>query len=255
MIFILLTLLITLIVNIGCISFGGKTSSTQTNESSISTSEVVIGTHLSLGVNLYYSSATVNELNTRYSFSGNVYFIFELDFLESVSMSFETATIYDEATTQDVEYILKDRVTISSENFNDESLYDYLVSYLSSNYTKTTYGSNITGTTYYRDNDGNILKMVYISDNEIYLRVSQHCGVFFDPKDGAWFIFPLGMVAIDIESSKELLVYGCPSCLVSDIVDGEYTYTYMGYSFEISQNDAIVIDGNYHFNISHVSDE
>jgi hypothetical protein len=255
LIFTLMVLVAIFFGNIGCTFSTAGSSITYTSESTTTTNYVVVGTHLSLGITLNYSNETVTELNDRYSFSGNVFYIFELDFPETVTMTFERTSLYDEASETDIEFTLNDRVNIESKNSSDESIYNYIVSYLSENYEEKTIGNNISGTTYYMDNDGNILKLVYISENNIYLRISQHCDIFFDSSDGAWFIYPLGIVAINIETSKEILIEGCPSCKVSDIVDNEYTYSYMGYSFKISGNGAVLLNGYYHFSISHISIE
>lgn len=239
-----------------CVLLVGCDNSLTTNTTTITTTEqptttnATISNHLELGLNFNnMSDERLVDLHAKYDFDGDVYFLFGLDFPDDVSITYGTSGYFD--------YLSMDEATIESSGFGDQSLFEYIISELEEFCTETTINDPVDGIVYYMDNDGNVLKMMSVSETEVYLRISRHFTNYDDSFEfiDMYFIYTLGLVDKSIEASRTKVVDGCPSCVVSEVIDGEYTYTFMGYTFKISENGAILIDGYYHFDIMHVEDE
>lgn len=217
------------------------TTSIETNVSSITS----ISNTLTIGIKLDYEEDWLKDLNSKYNFVGDVYNLFEFTFPFEVTIVHEIETFFGS--------FLYDRASIISPEIEDSSIYDLLISQLESTCYETEIGESIPGTVFYADQYGNVLSISLVSENQIDLAIERWLTVFSNSNEiiDLYFAYPLSTYAPTIEASRLKVIEGCQACIVSDVVDGEYTYEYMGYTITISQVGAVWLDGTYHFSISH----
>ncbi len=224
------------------------TTEEQTTTNSTMTNQVQIGTQF------HYPFELVTSLWTRYQFVGDTYYIFTIDFPEDVYVEHRVRDFLDQ-----YEFIDRERVTIQSDGFGEQSIFEYLQTELSKTLSiPTNYTESTEETLYFMDDLGNILRVQYISETEVEIRLVRGVNIIYEEtEDGyeGYFCFSQGSVALDLEASRNRVINGCPACVVSDIVDGEYTYTYLGHVFKITEEEAILIEGYYHFQLTHVEEE
>ncbi|XMB71872.1 hypothetical protein RJI07_07165 [Mycoplasmatota bacterium WC30] len=205
-------------------------------------STLLSDTHLELGFDLDYDSEIVEDINSKYNFNGAVYILFEFDFPSQVEFNY--ADYHDSM----------DEVTIYSSGFNGQTVFEYIVSDLQQYCTEITMGDFVDGTVYYMDNDGNTVSVMNVSDTEIQLRIDRHPTNYNNSEDSIdmYFIYPLSTVGTSLEEVRQKIINGVPSSDVSEISDGKFTYTYLGYTFMLDQSQSTLIEGNYHYLTIHV---
>lgn len=216
--------------------FTGSSSTTTTDQN------WQVSTRLDIGINLDYSTDVLSDLNLKYDFTGDKYILFQITFPEEVEYLYYESPYFD--------YPLIDRVTIISDGFEGESLFDYIISELEDTYIENIMDDSSDSIVYYMDDDGNILKVEEQSEQQVFLRVVKNFNISspVNDEENLYFTFS-GNVAANISDLRQTIVDGCPSATVSEILDGAFTYTFMGYTFMYDEENSVLIDGSYHFSI------
>jgi hypothetical protein len=131
-------------------------------------------------------------------------------------------------------------------------LFEYIVEQLEEYCVETTLEEYVEGTTFYRDDNGNIIKVVDVSNSEVKLSVVRAPNIWFGDIGSVehYFVFSGDNIGTSLEAVRTKIIEGCPSSTVSEIEGDKFTYTYMGYTFMISDDDSLFIDGQYSYHRS-----
>jgi len=246
--YILFILLLFCLVLFGCNDIETEsTTTTVLSPTTITDQNWQVSTHLDIGINLDYSTYIISDLNQKYDFAGDKYILFQLIFPKEVEYLYYESPYFD--------YPLIDRVTVLSDGFEDESVFNYIVSELEEIYTRVIMNDTNDGNTFFMDDLGNILRVEEKFYNEVTLRIVKAFNVVSPQNaENSYFFTYADNVASDIEDLRQKIIDGCPSASVSEIVEGAFTYTFMGYSFIYDESQALLIEGDYHYSISLVQE-
>ncbi len=238
----------------GCTESSSSMTSTTTTDTTTTGYTATISTYLDMGFYLNELDDIMTWLHERYQFDGNVYYLFSFDFPEDVTYRYGTSDYYD--------HLIMREATIQSDGFDGQTLFEYIVSDLQTYCTEISWGGDVDGTTHYRDDDGNIIEVSHLSETSVRLMIERLPSVHSIRDDSgevvdAYFTFPSGDVAKSIEALRTKIIDGCLSCSLSDITDRHFTYTYMGHTFLLDEDEATYLEaeGNYHFKVIPVDDE
>ena len=221
--------------------FTGPSSTTTTDQN------WQVSTQLDIGINLDYSTDVLSDLNLKYDFIGDKYILFQITFPEEVEYLYYESPYFD--------YPLIDRVTIISDGFEGESVFNYIVSELEEIYTIIIMNDTNDSNIFFMDDLGNILRVEEKNYNEVNLRIVKVFNVVSPQNaENSYFFTYADNVASDIEDLRQKIIEGCLSANVSEIIEGAFTYTFMGYSFVYDESHALLIEGDYHYSISLVQE-
>jgi|LGOV01.1.fsa_nt_gb hypothetical protein len=204
-------------------------------------SDEVSYNHLEIGILNEYThnggeenTGLLEHMQTTYNFEGHVKSFFEMDFPEEVTLV---------GDTRDVENLFYDTVTVTSNGFDGQSLYDYIISEIEEIFVLTTCRNEATDKVCYINGMGDIIEVTKESDSEVKLFLYPGARFMGDINNTGWYIFHTESSYQDFEDFRDEFANSCPACNASEVVDGKFTYIYYGITFQYSDDTGVTIDG------------